>query len=103
MLADKLSYAIEEALAHYTGDLELESSPDNLSKRFNFYSRFEYAVDEEEIYVKMRKDTFREFEYYLGMEYNRDNIVFKIEFDNEVHVVYDGSERLFSVLEIEEQ
>lgn len=50
-----------------------------------------YAITDDEIIFEMRKDNFGSFEYYAGMEYERDEIVLKMESEGDVLVVYNRS------------
>jgi hypothetical protein len=97
---------IESGIADYCedNDLELKWSPKNLSERYsNFYGKFQYLVMDDDIYVSMNRETFKTFEYYLGMEYDRDCISLKIEDAYNITVIYENSTRLQRILDIDEE
>jgi hypothetical protein len=59
-----------------------------LKDRFNTYINFEYAEDGGYI-LKMSESAFGNFEYYLGMEYDKEYILTLIKSDGEVIVEYE--------------
>lgn len=70
-----------------------------LKDRFNTYINFEYTEDANYI-LKMSEEAFKNFEYYLGMEYDREYILTLIKSDGEVIVEYDtDSKRLTDIFE----
>ncbi len=71
-----------------------------LKDKHNFRTMgFEYAEDDwGNVVFLLARDTFRNMEYYLGLEYDRELIEFKIEFNNSVIVSYSGSDRAENLL-----
>ncbi len=58
-----------------------------------------YAVTEDEIIFEMIKDSFGSFEYYAGMEYEREYIELKVETHTDILVVYSNeSSRAFDII-----
>jgi len=75
-----------------------ELTRDQLSKmnsEYNtYFGRMEIADTDSYIMFFMRKEDFSKFEYYCGMEYEKDEIEFKFESSDGVLVVYgSGCER----------
>jgi len=55
----------------------------SLSNRYNTMVRFEYGItDTNDMVLKMNKDYFGSMEYYYGFEYERENIILKIEYED---------------------
>lgn len=52
-----------------------------------------FIEDERIVVFEMSTDSFKSFEYYMGMEYEREEIVARIECDGFVRVGYQDSER----------
>lgn len=70
-----------------------------LKDRFNTYINFEYTEDGGYI-LKMSESAFGNFEYYLGMEYDKEYILTLIKSEGEVIVEYDtDSKRLSNIFE----
>lgn len=60
-----------------------------LHKNFNAYIDFDYGETYEgDIVINVNKRDFNRMEYYYGLEYEREDIILKIEFDYRVVVVY---------------
>jgi hypothetical protein len=72
-----------------------------LRDKYNFFTTgFQYGVDDwGNVKFICSNDTFRNMEYYLGLEYERDEIEYKLEFNNKIIVSYEGSERVENFLE----
>lgn len=70
-----------------------------LRDRFNTYINFEYTEDANYI-LKMSEEAFKSFEYYLGMEYEKEYILTLIKANGYVVVEYDTeSSRLADIFE----
>lgn len=100
-LSNKLLEKIDLTVIDFCNENEVEVkySPKSLGERFGFYGRFQYLIMDCEIYLTMHKDTYKSFEYYLGMEYEKDCINVKIENDSKVIVFYEDCERLLKILD----
>lgn len=67
--------------------------------RFNTYISFEYTEDANYI-LKMSESAFNNFEYYLGMEYDKEYILTFIKAEGYVIVEYEtASSRLSDIFE----
>lgn len=79
---------------------ELNQDQKHLIKdRFNTYVNFEYAPDEN-MFI-MSAEAFKQFEYYLGMEYEKDDIELKCEIDDNVAVCYNvDNERVSELIDL---
>lgn len=78
-----LNAAQEAALKEY---YDIRGIPYNLKYGY---------IRSENLYVfAMNKDAFKRWEYYLGMEYIRDEINFYIEFEGDVIVGYNECDRI---------
>jgi len=61
----------------------------SLNDRYNTMIRFEYGTTKyNEMVLKMNKDYFGSMEYYYGFEYERENIILKIEYEEDLIVIY---------------
>lgn len=74
-----------------------------LRNRFNTSITFEYgATQDDDMILKMNKNYFGNMEYYYGFEYEREDILLKIEFEDDIIVVYCNNDnrvtRLFEYL-----
>jgi len=56
-----------------------------------YFSHMEIADTDSYIMFFMRKEDFSKFEYYCGMEYEKDEIEYKFESSDGVLVVYNSS------------
>jgi hypothetical protein len=75
-------------------DVELNYT--NSEQRKMFRDRFNtsscpraYAITEDEFIFEMAHDSFGSFEYYAGMEYEREHLVLKIQSEGDLLVVYN--------------
>jgi len=80
-----------------------ELTRDQLSKMNSAYNtyfgRMEIADTDSYIMFFMRKEDFSKFEYYCGMEYEKDEIEYKFESSDGVLVVYgSGCERACEIV-----
>jgi hypothetical protein len=58
-------------------------------------------IREEDTYVfHMTKSNFRNWEYYLGMEYVKDEIEFYFEFNQEIIVMYNDCDRIRELYDV---
>lgn len=77
-----------------------------LNSNYNTYITFEYCEDGGYIFL-MSESMFKKFEYYLGMEYEKKDIVIKINLEGNVLVSYDydseRAEELFELLKENEE
>jgi len=74
-----------------------------LKNNFNTYINFEYGEDANYI-LKMSNSSYKSFEYYLGMEYEKDYILTIIKDSNDTIVEYDtGCDRLRKIFEALEE
>lgn len=77
-----------------------------LKDNFNTFIKFEYCDDGSYIFL-MSENNFKNFEYYLGMEYEKDYIDTKININGNVLVIYDydsdRTKELFELLEKNEE
>jgi len=74
----------------------------SLSNRYNTMIRFEYSTTKyNEMVLKMNKDYFGSMEYYYGFEYERENIILKIEYEEDLIVIYanDNHNRVTELFE----
>ena len=83
-----------------------DSQKDMIQNNFNTYINFNYFEDDGYTFI-MSPESFKRFEYYLGMEYDKEYIQSKIEINGQIIVTYEyDSERaddLFAELrELEE-
>jgi hypothetical protein len=67
-----------------------------LREQYNLYSGgFAYVVDEwGGLIIECNDDTFKNIEYYLGFEYERENQEVLIKANQKVIVSYSGGERI---------
>ena len=72
-----------------------------LKDNYNSFVKFEYFEDDNGNYVvSMTKDDYKSFRYYLGMEYEDDYILEKLQYENNIIIVYDyDCERLNNIIE----
>ena len=71
-----------------------------INRRFNTYINFEYCNDNGIAFIISEND-FKNFEYFLGMEYEREDILTKVAIDDIVYVVYDSNnERVNELIEM---
>jgi hypothetical protein len=86
-------------------DVELSELNDNQKKylrdRYNLLGcRFEYGIDDYGLYIiKCSEETFRRMEYYLGLEYVRDEIDTIIKQNGQVLVAYNENDRVSELFE----
>lgn len=79
-----------------------EEQQDKINKNYNTYINFEYSADINTFI--MSEDAFKRFEYYLGMEYEKDDIVNKIALDGNIFVAYDiDNDRVNDLIELLEE
>ena len=74
----------------------------SLNDRYNTMIRFEYGTTKyNEMVLKMNKDYFGSMEYYYGFEYERENIILKIEYEEDLIVIYanDNHNRVTELFE----
>jgi len=95
--------AINEILSEVEEANFEELTRDQLSKmneQYNtYFGRMEIADTDSYIMFFMRKEDFSKFEYYCGMEYEKDEIEFKFESSDGVLVVYgSGCERACEIV-----
>lgn len=94
-----------ENMKDYLEDVELEELTQEqrtwIRDNSNTYVRFQYGLTHnEEFVIRISKESFNTIEYYLGLEYERSDIVFKIEYEGEIIVVYEyDNERLKKLFE----
>jgi len=71
-----------------------------MNKEYNtYFGRMEFADTDSYIMFLMPKSSFGKFEYYCGMEYEKDEIEFKLETTDSVLVVYgSGCERACEIV-----
>jgi hypothetical protein len=71
-----------------------------LKDKYNLYTTgFNYKVDEwASLIIECNDDTFKNLEYYLGLEYERTNQEVLIRAENKVIVSYNGSERIDALI-----
>lgn len=99
---DNIKNQIEEMeFKSLTGDIK-KVLRDNFNRNINF----EYNSDEDFIFLMSVPD-FKDFEYYYGMEYEREDINYKCELDNIVCISYNSGneriERLIDLIESDEE
>lgn len=72
-----------------------------LNEQYNFYTtKFKYAEDDYgNVVFICTKNIFKNMEYYLGLEFERDQIEYKFSINKNVIVSYSGSERVEKLLE----
>jgi len=95
--------AINEILSEVEEANFEELTRDQLSKmnrEYNtYFGRMEIADTDSYIMFLMPKNDFSKFEYYCGMEYEKDEIEFKFESSDGVLVVYgSGCERASEIV-----
>ena len=70
-----------------------------MKDKFNTWINFEYCEDGGYIFL-MSEENFKSFEYYLGMEYEKENIETKINSNGNILVIYSyDSERAGEIVE----
>ena len=102
MNIDKIREAFEEEfdeMHQLTSEQYMEFTKLYDRRGLNRSLRFYYDDAEEIIYFGMSEDSFRSWEYYLGMEYDKENIQTFIKIDNEVLVGYNTEGRAGSIWE----
>lgn len=62
---------------------------DVLRKHFNRGLTFDYCQDGGYIFL-MSEDSFKSFDYYMGMEYEREEIELKVQLGDNVLVIYSN-------------
>ena len=80
-------------------DVEESMKPVEVKKLHDQYDRrgipmgLKYGMYDDMVLFNMSSDAFNQFEYYLGFEYERSNIQFRIEVQGNMIVGYEGSRR----------
>ena len=64
-----------------------ERQQEKIKKNFNCYISFNYLEDGGYIFL-MSEDSFKDFEYYIGMEYEKEYIESKVVANEIVMVIY---------------
>ena len=89
---EDLKYFLEEIIKMDFKDVTSEQR-ENLQKEYNKGMSFKYNIDN--LIFIMDEYTFKNFMYYLGMEYESDNIGMNLTYDDMVIVQYiECTERL---------
>jgi hypothetical protein len=71
-----------------------------LSDRFNTSIDLEYSAEDDFIFI-MSISNFKAFEYYCGMEYEKDDIEYKCELDGIICVSYNsGNDRVARIIDL---
>jgi hypothetical protein len=99
MIIDKIKAEVESLEELEFKELNGEQKQ-YLRNNFNAYVNFKYAQDDyyDNIIFICSKETFKSLEHYLGFEYERESIEYKIEINNKVIVSYSESERVENLI-----
>lgn len=62
--------------------------------------RYAYIPDEGLYIFAMRYDALQRWEYYLGMEYARDAIIFLFQFEDDIIIGYHENSRASEIYEV---
>jgi hypothetical protein len=94
-------YQIQELIDSLSLEELTQEQRQILRDNYNTYINFECGFDtEDSIVFKMKKRSFGHFEYYLGMEYEKEDIIYKIETGDEIVVAYNnGNDRVTGIIE----
>lgn len=94
---------IIETVNEICEDIELTETTSEQRKTFrNRYntsvSPSGYAITEDNIIFQMRQGEFGSFEYYTGMEYERNEIVLKIITEEDLLIIYNRNDRAEEII-----
>lgn len=101
MLEDLLEEEMNDLMQIAEGVELQEIKQNELSKIFtNAYFSFSYAISDTYVIFYMYKPFFGQFEYFCGMEYEKDFIKFRIETEQDIYVFYSNdSVRALKIIE----
>lgn len=100
--SENMLYSLEDALEVFKDLTFKELTREQMKairEQFNTSIMFEYEPDEY-VFI-MSCETFKQFEYYLGMEYERNDIDIKCEINGNVLVQYNiDNERVAKLIDL---
>lgn len=96
---------IIENINDYLEDVKMQEITDEQRKwireRFNTSVKFEYGLTSTDDFIfKITEDYFKSMEYYMGLEYERNEIILEIKYRGDVIIIYNGfNERITKIFE----
>ncbi len=56
---------------------------------YNLKTKFQYGKLNEKLLFSMNVEDFSNFSYYTGMEYEKDNVYFRLEYEGQLYIAYN--------------